>query len=486
MNRLFFACLVGIAGPVVAAADEPARGLVTAPWNLEAIELRDGRRLEGLIVTPAHDRPADDEDVFFVQVVRPPARSMYVITWGPLAADRVAAFDRLPPVEHDRLAGRVQAFRDDRERRLNAATAVPLARTGHDGPWRYDAADFTLESTADAATTREATLRLEQVFGALANLVPPARAAAADVRTTVRLCSNAGEYARLQESLGVRVGNPAFFLPARRLLVAGGEMPEIAAERKAADEANAAAARRLDVLDRQLAGQLKALATDLEKQGLPAAERADIVQKARGRWKLEREAEAARIESANRDNAARVERARRGFYARLAHEAWHAYAEARLRPGNGDRLPVWLDEGLAQVVEAAPLEAGELRLDAPDPLRLAALRDLIKKGLAPPLERILQAGEEQFVAGHSGSREDNGRAYLVAWGLALDLAVLEPVLNPTALAALCKPAGGDADPVPRFAALVGMPLERYEAAWRRRILELRPSPALPASVRPGP
>ncbi len=491
--RPLLACIVGIAGAVVAAADEQARGLATKPWKLEAIELRDGRRLEGLIIEPTADPPADDADVFFVQVIRPPARPMYLITWGPLSADRIAALHRLPPADRERLAGRVQAFRDDRDRQVHAETEVTLDRDDENGPWRYATADFALESMTDPTVTREAALRLEQMFGALANLVPPtARPATAPAappaRTTVRLCGTAAEYRSVQDALGIRVENPAFFVPARRLLVAGSDMPVLAAQGKAAAEANAMAARQLETLDRGIAAQLKSLVADLEKQGIPAAQRAEIVQKARSRWKQERDAESARIEAANRENAGRVESARRGFYARLAHEAWHAYAETRLRADDGHRLPRWLDEGIAQVVETAPLEAGELRLDAADPVRLAALQELLRKDLAPPLADLLAAGQDQFVAGHVGSREGNGRAYLVAWGLALDLAVLEPVLAPASLAAACRTADGSAgaDPVRGFETLVGMPIDRFETAWRGRILALKSRAAKPAAaVSPG-
>jgi hypothetical protein len=459
------ACVLGLAS---AAGDEPPRGLVTAPWKLEAIEMRDGRRLEGLIAAPAAGA-APDEDVFFVQVVRPPGRPMYLITWGPLAADRVFHFRRLPPAEHDRLADRIRAFREDRERRLNAETTIELARPAEDAPWRYATEDFVLESTADPGVTREAALRLTQVFGALASLVPPVVAAAGP--TTVRLCGTTAEYLAEQEKLGIRVANPAFFVPAQRLLVAGSDMPALVAQQRAAAEANATAARRLADLDRGLPERLKTLAADLERQGMPAGQRADVVQKARARWQQDRAAEQARIDAADRENAARVAAARRGFYARLAHEAWHAYAEARLRPADGSGVPDWLDEGLAQVVESAPLEAGELRLDAADPVRLAALQAAIRTGTVPPLAELLRAGPDQFIAGHAGAAEASGRAYLAAWGLAIDLAVMEPVLTPAAVAALGR--GPAEDAVGRFERLVGMPLDRFEDGWRRRIAGLR-------------
>lgn len=447
-------------------AADPPRGLGAATWRLEAIEFLDGRRLEGLI------EPLEGDDILFVQVVRRPGKPMYIIRWGPLSSDRIRTLDRLPPGERAQLVARIEAYREGRQRRQNAETEVLLSRDEEAGAWRYTNADFLLESTADARITREAVVRLEQVLGALANLVPPVAAPDA-ARFTVRLCGSLAEYREVQAGLGIRVENAAFFVPARRQLVAGSDMPVIVDRERAAAEANALAAKQLEAFDRELATRLTALASDLEKQGVPAAQRADVVQRARTRWKNESDTERSRIETANRENAARVATARRDFYARLAHEAWHAYAECRLRSRAQGRLPLWLDEGLAQVVESAPLEAGELRLDLPDPARLAALQDLLQTGRGPTLEAVLQSGPEQFIAGHAGARADTARAYVAAWGLALDLAMLRPVITPAALAAVAGPAESEQDPVSRFESLVGMPLGEFEPAWRKRILALR-------------
>jgi hypothetical protein len=184
----------------------------------------------------------------------------------------------------------------------------------------------------------------------------------------------------------------------------------------------------------------------------------------------------AQVVTARRDNAARVAEARRGFAARLTHEAWHAYADRRLGGSERRPLPLWLDEGLAQVFETASLEAGELRLDAPDPVRLKALQELLAGRDALPLVELLRAGQGQFLVGHAGGRKASQQSYLMAWGLAFHLAVLEPVLAPTSLAAICKPVaeGDESDRVVEFERLVGMPIADFDTAWRRRMLALRP------------
>jgi len=454
-------------GPL--AARQPDT-LAAAPWRLEAIDLGDGRRLEGLVLGPADvaGTPAHDcDDIEFLQIVRPAGRPMHLVTWPPFPAGSVRFVERQRPEERELLRARVEAFRAERRRRGEAA-AVRLDRRGEADPWEYAGRSFVLESSADPSLTREAVVRLELIFDALENLVPPVAAAGP---VTVRLCGSAAEYRAVQEALGLRLDNPAFYLPSRRLLVAGGKLPALLEEERDAEDLLLAARQRYVELSGLLEPRLRELAADLEKQGMASRERAEIVIRARGRASREQAAEIARIEAARRHNAAVVERARRGLHQQLAHEAWHAYADGRLRPAEGGGLPAWLDEGLAQVVETAFLEGGELRLDAPDPWRLARLQEAIAAGGLRPVADIVSAGQEAFVGGHRG---DEGLAYLAAWGLAFDLAVLKPVLSAASVQAAAAAAA--ADPIAVVEGLVGMPVDHYDRQWRQRMSTLRSRP----------
>ena len=474
-----FAMIAMIGMMPVGVAAEPSSGLATAPWKLEILRLHDGRWLEGLVVEPAAGGGPRDPaaPIGFVQIVQPPGRAMELITWAAISAARIASIERLPEADHALLAQRVNEFRNRRGRQHAAETAVTLLRDDEDEPWRYAGRWFTINSTADPSLTRKAVVLLEQVFAALEVLVPlPAPEGHAVAPLQVTLCGTAGEYRGVQESLGIEAEHPAFYVPAQGLLVAGSDMPAMIEQERTAADSLALTERELSDRDRSFELEVRRLAVDMEKQGMPAGKRAEIVQLARNRWQREREAMLALVATARRDNAARVASARREFAARLTHEAWHAYADRRL-VGSGRRpLPLWLDEGLAQVFETAPLEAGELRLDAPDPVRLKALQELLAGRDAPPLVDLLRAGQSQFLVGHVGGRKASQQSYLMAWGLAFHLAVLEPVLSPTSLAAICTPVaeGDETARVVEFEHLVGMPITEFDTAWRRRMLGVRP------------
>jgi hypothetical protein len=466
------AVLLASLGGILAAEDQAA-GLGPRPWRLEAVELRDGRRLEGLVLSGDGGTPGpDDGDIEFVQIVRPAGRPMVLIGWPPFPAVTVRFVERLPEAAHRELAERVEAFRAGT--RQEAAAALRLVRADEHEPWRYDGPEFRLASTAEATLTREAILRLELVLGALATLVPPVVDPAEADPFEVRLCGAVAEYRLLQQELGLQIENPACYLPGRRLLIAGSELSSLLAQRRAADDLLDAAAQKYAALDELLDGRIRRLAADLEAQGTPAAKRAEIVRLARQRWSRERGEATAGIEAARRENASAVAAARRTFDSRLAHEAWHAYADGRLRGEGQPGLPAWLDEGLAQVVETAPIEAGEVRLDAPDPDRLGRLQELLRTGSVPPVADIISGGQAAFVAGHHGG--DEAIAYLAAWGLALDLAIVRPVLTAASIRALSE--AGERQPLARFETVAGMPVDHYDLGWRQRMQALRPRAAV--------
>jgi len=475
-TKLTFVLLTATAAllaPDLAVAQD-RQGLAHAAWPLEAIELTDGRRLEGLVIAPAKvsGTPAHDAgDIEFLQIVRRPGRPMHLVSWPAFSATGIRFVERLAPTEQDTLRGRVEAFRAER-RRQDEATSIRLSRQGEEGPWMFEDPAFTLVSSADPTLTREAIVRLQLIFQALESLVPPVGPAGP---VTVRLCGSLAEYRATQEELGLRLENPAFYLSQRRLLVAGSELPTLLQQGRATDDQlDAARQRHLEhgnLLDQRLRG----LAADLEASGTPRDDRVEIVRRARIRGTREQAEAIAGIEAARRANAAVIDAARRRFHERLAHEAWHAYADGRLRTDKARGLPTWLDEGLAQVVETAPLEAGEIRLDAPDPHRLARLREAIAAGGLPPVAEIVSANQDTFLGGHGGNE---AVAYLASWGLAFDLAVLRPILTADKIVALSD--AGDADPVTAFEGLVGMPIDQYDRQWRQRILEPRARGLSPA------
>ena len=453
-------CLWGWPSGTVSGQTE---ALSAAAWKLETIEFTDGRKLYGLL------EEREDGGTLFTQVVRPAGKPMYLISWTQLDPSRIESASKLSPEDHAVLVRRVETFRAHRDVQRAAEMEVDLERTGEDGPWIYRGSWFVMQSSADVPLTREAVVRLTQVFGALESLIPP-RHFPSEV-LTVKLCGSAAQYQREQDTLGLVIDNPAFFSPARHLLVAGSDVPALVQHYHTAQESLASSRRAYEQLGRQLDERLRELTQDLERQGVPSAQRSEIVRRTRNRSQREQTEAFTKLDSAENENRLSLESAKKRFFSRLYHEVWHAYAARHLTGTAVQGLPRWLDEGLAQVFETAQLESGELRLDAPDSVRLKAL----KADLASPqplwLANVLSADGSRFLVGHADSKSTSDRFYLYSWGLALHVALLDPILSGEKLADLSDPKSR-LPGIVRFEKLVGMPLQDFERLWRTSITNL--------------
>ena len=183
-------CLWGWPSGTVSGQTE---ALSAAAWKLETIEFTDGRKLYGLL------EEREDGGTLFTQVVRPAGKPMYLISWTQLDPSRIESASKLSPEDHAVLVRRVETFRAHRDVQRAAEMEVDLERTGEDGPWIYRGSWFVMQSSADVPLTREAVVRLTQVFGALESLIPP-RQFPSEV-LTVKLCGSAAQYRHRHQRL---------------------------------------------------------------------------------------------------------------------------------------------------------------------------------------------------------------------------------------------------------------------------------------------
>jgi hypothetical protein len=104
----------------------------------------------------------------------------------------------------------------------------------------------------------------------------------------------------------------------------------------------------------------------------------------------------------------------RQLFRTLYHEAFHAYLANFVYSSSEAAVPLWLNEGLAQVFETAFVEAGELRVGHADKDRLARVQTPLKKNEVLPLTDLLRSGPKQFVVLHAGDEATSDRHCLAA------------------------------------------------------------------------
>jgi hypothetical protein len=431
--------------------------------KLETIHLKDGRTFQGLVEAERKS------EIDFAEVVRPRGKPMYAVV-RPIDKKLVTKIERLPPEERERLVEQFQAFRNRARIETGRREDVLLTQVPSDARRRrYEGNWFTLDSTADDETTRKAVVRIDQIFRAYRQVLPPRR----EPRTLaeIRLHGSLAEYRADLAERKLAIESPAFYSPSLNLIVAGSDLARYSHQLALTRAKNEATRQHYESLQADFSERQKKLAEELKRNGFPREEIGEEIRLRKRAWEEEIKSRFSEIAEANRRNDALFGDVTRQMFARLNHEAFHAYLENFVYPSDEGPMPRWLNEGLAQVFETAQLDGDVLRIDAPHRETLFALQtDLAGEPL--PLAELLSARESEFLVSHA--RGASRRHYLYSWGLAYYLAFHQNRLGSASLGKYLGPTEIATSSLTRFEQLVGMTLPEFEKRWRTDMLALKP------------
>ena len=467
MRHVAAACiLAGISGPIVAQQVDVGR------WELEQVVTADGKTYRGLI---SAERKSEIE---FIEVVRPRGKPMYLVV-RPLATSEIASQKRLPADERKLLAQRIYAFRY--RSRIEAGRMDDIELTSHEqdertflryrGPW------FILDSTANEELTRRCIVRTEQIFRAYRQILPPrqenGRALRAEPLRIVLLAS-LDDYQTYLSKFELKIDNPAIYSQPGNFVVVGGELSRFADRLAIARNRHEEIRRQYENLDKQMDERLAVVRMQLREAGVARSAIDDEINARKKQWKDERDEAMLLLNTADRRNDRRFDELTETMFARLYHEALHAYLENYLYPQSQFEVPIWLHEGLAQFFQNGRLEADTLRIDSPLGTALAIAQQDIKSETPISLADLLAADSQDFL-----TREDRHKYYAHAWALVYYLAIERAVIGTETLDKIVPPAV-DADAqaegaeITRFQSLVDQPLFDFEQQWHAAVLELSP------------
>ncbi len=450
---------------------EPGRRIASGSGTASADK---GRVLRGLIIG---ESPAA---VDFMEIRRPPGRPMNLIMQWQYPRERIDDIVRLPADQRKVLIQRIEDFKN-RNVELESGP-IDLQRVGEPAAttWHFEdpallpspAAKLIVDSTAEEDTTRRSILRIEQIFEAYREILPP-RVTLSPPPLQVRLFGAMAAYQAYLHDKSLDLQNPAVFIPRENLLIAGSELSAYATQLDEIRKHHKALRDEADALAAKMPEYLSQLRKDLAFGGYTKEDQAKLVRAAEGHWKREQDELDGQIHNADRRNKEEFNRVTQRMFVRLFHEAFHAYLQNYVYPEADHDVPRWLNEGLAQVFEAGQLESGSLRLDAPDGARLKSLQDDLHSSQPLSLPDVLTADAGQFLVLHRGGEKASQRYYLYAWGLAYYLAFRQPLLETPALDRYVDLPAAKRAPVERFEKLVGMPLTDFETKWRAEMLRLK-------------
>ncbi len=474
----FLCSRTALAQPGSPAAPAAQSGLNLADfsqWPFEELRVEPaGRTLRGLIVAENPDA------IDFMEIRRPPGRPMFLVMHWRYPRDKVIAVKRLPEAERQKLAERIEQFKNrDRVEELGLSK-IRLDRSGADGSWHYvspvwllpnGAAWLLVDSTADEEMTRRSIERIEQVFAAYREILPPR--VAAQHPLTIQLFGTMQEYQAFLIGRGLHVENPAVFLAGENRLAAGSELSALARFLAEKRQRLAQIRRDYDLQTGRMKAELATLRQQLTAANYPPADQRQLQQLAQTRWDHTLQQLGQELKIEERKDLEQFDKVTQRMFARLFHEAFHAYLENYVYPQSSHDVPRWLNEGLAQIFESGQLESGTLRLDAPDADRLHTLQADLKTLPALTLADVLTADGSRFLVSHPGGERASLRYYLYSWGLAYYLAFRQPLLETQALDRYVERPPAIAEPIARFERLVGAPLPRFEQRWRAEMLSMK-------------
>lgn len=144
----------------------------------------------------------------------------------------------------------------------------------------------------------------------------------------------------------------------------------------------------------------------------------------------------------------------------LSHEATHQYLRDAL--GRGVRIPIWLDEGLAEVFYPGVVERGGRFALSENTGRREEAKDALESGQAPKLERMIAMTRDEFYALEPG--------YGLGWSLA-HFMLNDPRYRGSVTAFLQALRETKDDGKAREKAWTNFTLEQLERDWKKWVTE---------------
>lgn len=432
-------------------------------WKFDVLHRKSGLPFKGLLVSESPNQ------VVFKCIVRKPGSPTLIFTEN-FEKSTILKIDRLPESERNQLASKLEALAKERERFANTLRSLdPKSPAGKnpidyvklekaDWPtsnkgnaYSYTSQYFTLLTNSRPEMAQLAAIQLEQVYSAYARTLPPRRT---NIKpTTILLTNSVEEYLSILKTRGINIKNPAYFDLEKNQVICGSDLDRLS---NSQEEIGAFHAKALQDLQKR-ENDLK----QLYKNKVPVDLNAALLDNRK------------KIKQADEANLEMVKKERGKLFERLYHEAFHAYLSSAVFETREGGIPVWLNEGLAQIFEAAVFEIGELRIGHADKTRLEAVKLHLNQNNLPSVKDLLTAQSALFLVYHPSEKETSQKMYYASWALAFNLAFKQKILGRQVLDDYTKALKNGANPIDCFEKLIGMPLQDFEKQHQAYLKGLR-------------
>ncbi|MHC2067126.1 DUF1570 domain-containing protein [Bremerella sp. T1] len=403
---LTLAALLTFAWPLVACADGPLADVPT-----DKLRLKDGTELTGLLL---EESPRGLE---FLEINRPPGKPMFAVI-HTISANQKGRLEKVTGTDRQRLEDLVEGLRNHTQIRAAAKDSLQLVKTSSeiletDEAWKYQSDRFVLTTSLSEDMTRSLAVRVDQIFQAFEHWLPPKRKPTHDIQIVV--FHSLGSYSAYLKKIGLQIDNPAIYVPHTNQVLIGSDVGSFQDRLSVVQKQHERILQQWTEIEKQLPGDLNQLAKRLKEAGWSPNEIAPEVQARREAWQRDYKQRLSQIKVTDRRNQATLDSLMDQATQHLCHEAFHAYVENYLYPQDEYEVPVWLNEGLAQLFEHAQFENGTFRIDLPPKELLSQLQARVERDNGMSLQRMLQTEAGSFLLFENLHRARLD--YDVAWGL---------------------------------------------------------------------
>jgi len=287
---------------------------------------------------------------------------------------------------------------------------------------------FIIESTTPREFFRECAFRLAKVYSEYRKHFGSEEKSTKKV--TVKIYDSMDQYYGSTDHL---CKNPAFYMPALNLVCAGCEYHRY---KRATDHMHTEFARLRTLLEERkqelvtVRGRLNRQVGEINRRirsahADPNAKQAALqnlrsaqirVQMELGKYQQEVDHVEKQMADFKRRLAVAFDKYTHHMFAVMYHECFHAFLQNFLFDKERvEKVPLWLNEGLAQYFELARIEGGRMILGREDRHRMALLRKWNKEGGLVELEKLIVADSKHFIFKDTSEIEQSTKHYLQSW-----------------------------------------------------------------------
>ena len=444
--------------PLLAQPKDPLRDPST-----DRLVLKDGTQLQGMLL---EESPRNLE---FLEINRPPGKPMFAVI-HTISTSKKKSLDKITGDERQRLERLAERLRNHTQIRAAEKDSLILKRTKSailetDQAWQYEGDRFVLVSPLNEEMTRTFAVRVDQIFQAYEHWLPPRQKPSSPIQ--IVLFHSIDSYSAYLKKIGLLIDNPAVYVPHTNQVLIGSDLGSFLARLEVARAGQQTILGQWTEQEKKLPDDLNRLAKRLKEAGWSADAVVAEVQARREAWQRDFKKTQGQIQVIDRRNQAMLDQMMNQATQHLCHETFHAYVENYLYPQDEYEVPIWLNEGLAQLFEHAQFENGTFRIDLPPREILASLKDRLERDHGMSLQRILQTEAGSFILFenlHEGRLD-----YDVAWGLAWYLVFQKQLFAPGTLDRFVHLRN---KPAPSVEETFGESVSRVQAEWVAYIRQL--------------